>query len=61
MQGILDGRGRQTLSQLVFWVFVPCLVFTKLAGSVNLEDLGVWCVRAIYLKINKTSCEEGGS
>jgi len=43
LQGILDARARQALSQLVFWVFVPALVFTKLAGSVNLKDLGVWC------------------
>jgi predicted permease len=42
LQGILDARARQALSHLVFWVFVPALVFTKLAGSVNLNDLGVW-------------------
>jgi len=43
-KGILDARARQALSQLVFWVFVPALVFTKLAGSVNLKDLGVWWI-----------------
>lgn len=41
-QGVIDARGRQTLSQLIFWIFVPALIFTKLAGSVNLSNLKIW-------------------
>lgn len=42
VQGILLGEARQHLGQLVFYVFVPCLTFTKLASSVDLNNLAVW-------------------
>ena len=42
VQGILHGQARQHLGQLVFYVFVPCLTFTKLASSVDLNNLAVW-------------------
>ncbi|KAL3144526.1 hypothetical protein ABBQ32_004260 [Trebouxia sp. C0010 RCD-2024] len=41
-KGILHGEARQHLGQLVFYVFVPCLTFTKLASSVDLKNLAVW-------------------
>ena len=42
MQGILHGQARQHLGQLVFYIFVPCLTFTKLASSVDLNNLKIW-------------------
>ena len=42
VQGILNGQARQHLGQLVFYVFVPSLTFTKLASSVDLHNLAVW-------------------
>eukprot|EP00884_Botryococcus_braunii_P000591 jgi/Botrbrau1/10532/Bobra.7_1s0013.1 len=41
-KGTLDATGRHTLSQLIFWIFVPCLTFTKLARSVDLANLTTW-------------------
>ena len=41
-QGILHGQARQHLGQLVFYIFVPCLTFTKLASSVDLNNLAIW-------------------
>lgn len=41
-QGILHGQARQHLGQLVFYIFVPCLTFTKLASSVDLNNLKIW-------------------
>ena len=42
LQGILHGQARQHLGQLVFYIFVPCLTFTKLASAVDLNNLKVW-------------------
>ncbi|KAL0019914.1 hypothetical protein WJX77_007779 [Trebouxia sp. C0004] len=41
-QGVLHGQARQHLGQLVFFIFVPCLTFTKLASSVDLNNLAIW-------------------
>lgn len=32
-RGVLDSRGRQTLSRLVFELLLPCLLFSKITGS----------------------------
>lgn len=42
LQGTLHGQARQHLGQLVFYIFVPCLTFTKLASSVDLNNLTIW-------------------
>ena len=42
LQGVLHGQARQHLGQLVFSIFVPCLTFTKLASSVDLNNLAIW-------------------
>ena len=39
---MLHGQARQHLGQLVFFIFVPCLTFTKLASSVDLNNLAIW-------------------
>lgn len=39
---ILHSQARQHLGQLVFFVFVPSLTFTRLAASVDLNNLSIW-------------------
>ena len=42
LQGILNQKARQHLSQLVFYLFVPALSFTKLGASVDLRQISRW-------------------
>ena len=42
MQGVLDAKGRNSLSRVNFYVFIPSLTFSKLAASVDLSNLGRW-------------------
>lgn len=42
MQGVLDVKGRNSLSRVVFYCFIPSLTFTKLAASVDLANMGRW-------------------
>ena len=42
MQGVLDPKGRTSLSRVIFYVFIPSLTFTKLAASVDLANMGRW-------------------
>ena len=42
LQDILNQKARQHLSQLVFYLFVPALSFTKLGASVDLRQIGRW-------------------
>ncbi|CAL8462850.1 g2384 [Coccomyxa elongata] len=40
--GVLDVKGRNSLSRVIFYVFIPSLTFTKLAASVDLANMGRW-------------------
>ena len=42
MQGVLDAKGRNSLSKCIFYCFIPSLTFTKLAASVDLTNMGRW-------------------
>ena len=42
LQGVLDAKGRNSLSRVVFYVFVPSLTFSKLAASVDLHNISRW-------------------
>jgi predicted permease len=42
IQGVLDARGRNSLSRVNFYVFIPSLTFSKLAASVDLTNIGRW-------------------
>lgn len=46
-QGLLDPAGRRTLSGLVYYVFVPALIFDKLAGAITIERLLQWWPLAV--------------
>jgi predicted permease len=37
-RGVLDGKGRQTLSRLVFELLLPCLLFSKIAASFDPQE-----------------------
>ena len=41
-QGILDAKGRKTLSAANFYCFIPALTFTKLATAVDLHNIRQW-------------------
>ncbi|KAK9835690.1 hypothetical protein WJX74_005946 [Apatococcus lobatus] len=41
-QKILKPPTRQALSQLLFFVFMPCLVFSKLSAAVDVKNLSTW-------------------
>ena len=41
-QGILDKRGRKSMSQSIFYVFVPALVFVKVGEAVDLSNFARW-------------------
>ncbi|KAK9839803.1 hypothetical protein WJX81_002851 [Elliptochloris bilobata] len=40
--GILDARGRKTLSSINFYCFIPALTYTKLATAVDLHNIHQW-------------------
>ncbi|EIE27197.1 auxin efflux carrier [Coccomyxa subellipsoidea C-169] len=40
--GVLDAKGRNSLSKCIFYCFIPSLTFTKLAASVDLTNMGRW-------------------
>lgn len=48
MQGVLDAKGRNSLSKIIFYCFIPALTFTKLAASVDLANMVRWW----YLPVN---------
>ncbi len=41
-QKILKPPARQALSQLIFFVFMPTLVFSKLSAAVDVKNLTIW-------------------
>ena len=41
-QGLLDAKGRKSLSSVVFYCFTPALTFTKLAVAVDLHNIRAW-------------------
>ncbi|CAL5223347.1 g5851 [Coccomyxa viridis] len=51
-QGVLDGRGTQSLSRLIFYVFIPSLTFTKLGASVDLHNMGRWWILPVNVFIS---------
>ena len=58
-QGILHGQASQHLGQLVFYVFVPSLTFTKLASSVDLHNLTVWWPLPVNTALRYWLCQPG--
>ena len=50
-QGVLDARGRQVLSRIIFYVFIPSLTFTKLAASVDLHNMSRWWILPVNVLI----------
>ncbi len=52
---MLHGQARQHLGQLVFFIFVPCLTFTKLASSVDLNNLAIWWPLPVNTALRYTS------
>lgn len=50
-QGVLDGRGRQSLSRCIFYVFIPSLTFTKLGASVDLHNMSRWWILPVNVLI----------
>lgn len=51
MQGVLDARGRQSLSRLIFYVFIPSLTFIKLGASVDLHNMSRWWILPVNVLI----------
>ena len=58
-QGVLDARGRQSLSRLIFYVFIPSLTFTKLGASVDLHNMSRWWILPVNVLIRwvRLSCD----
>jgi hypothetical protein len=50
-QGVLDARGRQSLSRIIFYVFIPSLTFTKLGASVDLHNMSRWWILPVNILI----------
>lgn len=49
LQGVLDQRGRRTLSKLIYFVFTPALTFSKLAPVLTVQHLLLWMPLAINM------------
>ena len=40
--GILTQEGLKSLSRIIIYILVPAFLFTKLAGTLTVEKLGMW-------------------
>jgi hypothetical protein len=50
--GILTQEGLKSLSRIIIYILVPAFLFTKLAGTLTVEKLGMWWLIVAFVLLN---------